>query len=173
MVTEAVEAAFEISHAALDALSALGDGSFNESQRDLLRYIFQDAMPSPNKIDPNEVYFEKLVGMYKAILKFEKLSPKPTNGPLPADDVIIHCDYSRFMILKNSDGSKNKTHSYDQDSQTIVKWGYIKGSANFDSALVGFLCVPIAIISLLTMHKRRGLSPTHPKRQLHRSSCAH
>lgn len=149
MVSQAMDNAFDFSQAALDALSSLGDGSANEAQHDLLKYLFLESMPSPDKVDPHEVYFEKLVGMYEAILKFKERSSRPKDGPLPVDDVIVYCDHSRFLVRQNSDGSRNKTHSYDQDSQTMMKWAPLegcKGSVNIDDTYVGSRSAQVAIM---------------------------
>lgn len=100
---------FVYNQAGIDALNTLAQGQQDNAtytaQLDLLKYMFSGAIPSSGVVSSSNTYYERISSVLNQVKTFDtngdgSYTPRP-EGDLPADEVIVYCDYSRFVTTEN------------------------------------------------------------------------
>lgn len=106
---------FDLAQAAQDTLQALKDGTHSEAQMDLFEYMFSAAL---EKIGDRRVIktaeWERILYVYTEVLKFAPV--RQPNEDIPETDVVIYCDYSRYIEGKSCSGKKKRGYACDKDT---------------------------------------------------------
>jgi hypothetical protein len=139
MITTAMNEAFTLAEngrTVWQHLSIGPDGSGNppnappavkEAESDLLRYMFLEAVPSNQinamsiQIDDFQSPFKSIDQVFQGVLAFQRLATRPPdNQPLPANDVIVYCDYSRYTLNYDCAGDFSFGSACDKDTQIVT-----------------------------------------------------
>ncbi|KAL1963046.1 hypothetical protein VTN77DRAFT_8794 [Rasamsonia byssochlamydoides] len=101
--------AFDLARAALAAINALQAGTANEAQRDLMHPVTQ-----------------RVIQVFQGVLAFDKNgngqpSTLAAGSRPPSDDVVVYCDYSRFIEGQTCSGVKDPTVACDRSIQKNIE----------------------------------------------------
>lgn len=124
--------AFALADAGLGALNDIRDFIFSQkdkssptpeqqAQIDLLHYLFSDA----RIFDANDMVFQKLADTFKSILAFRgdrngEPTPRPPGPFIPANFVVVYCNYKRFEEHQDCDGNEKENKACDIDLWEVV-----------------------------------------------------
>jgi hypothetical protein len=111
MVIAGMQGAFDLAQAGSDifgTLAASGSGDTWQAQKDLVSYLFAEALTNGN-IDPSNANWQTAAKTFTSVLKYNGNSGQPDATPsdyrsLNTDGLIVFCDYSRFKENQNCDG---------------------------------------------------------------------
>ncbi|TVY25613.1 hypothetical protein LHYA1_G006319 [Lachnellula hyalina] len=107
IVVAGMKGAFDLAQAGADTLNTVetsndGGGDVLQAQRDLFGFTFADAMTN-GKIVPTNAKWATIKNVFDAVLKYNKNNGEPDvttlrydYTSLTVDDLIIHCDFTRF-----------------------------------------------------------------------------
>lgn len=99
LVTDVMDGALEMGHIALQTLEALKRGKGITADIELLDYMFGFAVKG--KTPRPSGYLDRVISVYEQILDFDKNGDgRPLSMPSgqpPIDDVVVFCDYTRYM----------------------------------------------------------------------------
>ncbi|TVY42216.1 hypothetical protein LSUB1_G003911 [Lachnellula subtilissima] len=110
-----MKGAFDLAQAGADTLNTLetsndGGGNVLQAQRDLFRFTFTDAMTN-GKIDPTNAKWTTIKNVFDSVLKYNTNNGEPDvtalrydYRSLTIDDLVIHCDFTRFYEGYNCRG---------------------------------------------------------------------
>lgn len=107
--------ALDLAQAAQDTLHALKDGTNNEAQMNLFEYMFSFAVQKDgNEKKIRMTDWERISYVYTEVLNFAPV--RQPNDNIPETDVIIYCDYSRYIEGQSCSGKKKKGFACDKDT---------------------------------------------------------
>lgn len=109
--------AIDLAQAAADTMQALKDQTHSEAQMDLFEYMFSFAVKTVNgrrQIDDSA--WEWINRILVQVLKF-----KHSTDQKVAEDVVIYCDYSRYIEGTRCNGDKKKNMACDKDTSEDVE----------------------------------------------------
>ncbi|KAI7970588.1 hypothetical protein EIK77_004614 [Talaromyces pinophilus] len=115
MVIDGMSSAFDMAQAGSDTLTQLstsGSGAVWDAQKDLVSYLFSEALTNGN-IDKSSSNWGKVSNTFSAVLKYNNNQGQPQSTPsdyrsLDPDSLVVYCDYSRFTENKDCDGNEKK-----------------------------------------------------------------
>lgn len=123
--------ALDLAQTAQDTLQALKDGTYIEAQMDLFEYMFSFAVERggiERKIKAAE--WEKILYVYTEVLNFAPV--RQPNDNIPETDVVIYCDYSRYIEGQSCSGKKKRGFACDKDTslnnEMTLGWKQCKSS---------------------------------------------
>jgi len=120
MVITGMKSAFDLAQAGSDLLSHLtpsGSGATWQAQKDLVKFMFAEALTNGNP-DPNNANWNTVSSKFNLVLAYNSnggqgqpdITPTNSNAdqtgvytPLGADKLVLFCDYSRFTKNQNCD----------------------------------------------------------------------
>ncbi|KAG2416201.1 hypothetical protein HFD88_007394 [Aspergillus terreus] len=132
MLVEAMQSAFRLAEAGFDALNQLSqpsDGPTAVAQRDLLSYLFAEAMTNC-EIETSNERWQDITSTFLAVLNF---LTTPDGGAEQNDgmhdfretgDLIMYCDYGRFQENKDCEGNPKPGWACDTSVDHVLE---IKG----------------------------------------------
>ncbi|KAJ5815071.1 hypothetical protein N7474_006848 [Penicillium riverlandense] len=113
LVTKAMDDAFELAQSGLDAWNALNGGTYNQAEIDLLENMFAWAVTNDNgqkSVNTGHAQWTYIQDIFQGVLDFKA----PSKSPPRATDLIVYCDYSRY--IENEDCKQNKKPGYACDT---------------------------------------------------------
>lgn len=115
VITEGMRGAFDLANAAYESFAWLPNSDNSASsvaQRDLVSYLFADALANGN-IDPNNPKWQAAANKFGAVLNYDTNLGNPETAPLSykslkTNNLVMYCDYSRFVENYNCEGKKSR-----------------------------------------------------------------
>ncbi|PLB50840.1 hypothetical protein P170DRAFT_508944 [Aspergillus steynii IBT 23096] len=137
VVKNGMTGALDLAAAAVDTLDALSSHTNNAAQLDLFQYIFGFAVKTTNghrEVIPEEVNYIK--GIYNNVLKFAVLT-----GDERSNDVVIYCDYSRYIEGMDCNGVENSSVACDKDTSRKVDMDFSYKSCKSKSGYIPLMAL--------------------------------
>lgn len=113
LVTKAMDDAFELAQSGLDVWNALNGGTYNQAEIDLLENMFAWAVTNDNgqkNVNTGHEQWTYIQDIFQGVLDFKA----PSKSPPRATDLIVYCDFSRY--IENEDCKHNKKPGYACDT---------------------------------------------------------
>ncbi|PLB50857.1 hypothetical protein P170DRAFT_474405 [Aspergillus steynii IBT 23096] len=124
LVRRGMAKALDMAQAAQDTLQALKDGTHNEAQMDLFEYMFSFAVEgngNNRRLKMDE--WERIVNTYTEVLKFAPV--RQPDEDIPTTEVVIYCDYSRYIEGQSCSGKKKRNLACDKDTSLTNKINFV------------------------------------------------
>ncbi|KAK2597384.1 hypothetical protein QQS21_006008 [Conoideocrella luteorostrata] len=122
LVKKAMSGAMDLNQAGLDLMKNMkkeGSGPTWDAQNDLVNWLFNEATTN-GKVDPNgepwhniTITYDNIATKYSTIKTAEQDAKGKYVG-LDTNDVVIYCDYSRFVKGQDCKGAKRKNAVCDK-----------------------------------------------------------
>ena len=123
LVTYTMKNAIQMARISNRTLHALKEGQGNRHQVDLMSHMFQFAVRG-NRVESSD-YLDRVMSVYEQIIAFDREgngnpSKMPT-GALPADEVVIFCDYTRYSEHHDCHGNPVPNGACDTVTQSPIE----------------------------------------------------
>jgi len=158
LINDGMNNAFDLAQAGSDtfAITLLGSGPKWQAQKDLISYMFSEALTNSN-IDTGNKNWQLGESTFASVLKYNTNNGQPDATPanlrnLNTDSLIVYCDYSRFKEGENCDGVKKDGNTCDTSIGITVPMDDIyndcKSTSFFSSTEISVCNEPEAVITI-------------------------
>ncbi|KAH8429797.1 uncharacterized protein LDX57_007469 [Aspergillus melleus] len=140
VVKDGMKGALDLAAAAVDTLDALSTQTNNVAQMDLFQYMFGFAVTTVNghrQVNQNELDYIK--GIYTNVLNFALL--REDRKP---NDVVIYCDYSRYIEGVDCNGVENKSVACDKDTSQKANIDFSYKSCKSKSGYIPLMALTLS-----------------------------
>lgn len=133
MVRRGMSGAFDLNKAALDTMRALKDNTHSEAQMDLFEYMYGFAVKQVNGQRRVEERYWKQI--YRIFERVETFSTEKEKNHVGIHDVVVYCDYSRYIEGRCCDGTNSLFTACDKDTSKEFSmdlgWRFCRSSSGY------------------------------------------